>query len=143
MPQSWGGVIFFGYLFFLLDLMYVLCIHTTMSKIKDVSKDRIRAYLEEVKSLWPAVKGSLTEVRKPCIRPNCKACASGEKHRAYLFSFMKDGRQRCRYVAKEFVSELQKAVENGRRIEKLMSWLGEELIEDYRANRDRDKDKSK
>ena len=91
----------------------------------------------------PAVKGSLTEVKKPCIRPNCKACKSGEKHPAHLFSFMNDGRQRCRYVAREFVPEFKKAVENGRRIEELMSRLGEELIGDYRANRDRDKDKSK
>ena len=123
--------------------MYVLYIHAIMSKIKDVSKERTRAYLEKVKSLWPAVKGSLTEVRKPCIRPNCKACASGIKHRAHLLSFTKDGRQRCRYVAREFVPELQKALQNGRQIEELMSRLGEELIEDYRANRDRDKDKSK
>ena len=127
----------------MLDFRYVLCIHTIMSKIKDISKERISAYFEEIKALWPAVKGSLTEVRKPCIRPNCKACASGKKHRAYLFSFMKDGRQRCRYVAREFVPELQKAVQNGRRIEELMSRLGEELIEDYRANRDKDKSKSK
>jgi len=114
-----------------------------MNKIKDVSKERIKAYLKEINSLWPAVKGSLAQVRKPCIRPNCKACKSGEKHPAYLFSFMKDGRQRCRYVAKEFVPELQKAVENGRRIEELMSRLGEELIGDYRNHRDRDKNKSK
>jgi len=114
-----------------------------MSKIKDISKERISAYFEEIRALWPAVKGSLVEVKKPCIRPNCKACASGKKHRAHLFSFMKDGHQRCRYVAKEFVPELQKAVESGRRIEELMSRLGEELIEDYRANRDKDKGKSK
>ena len=56
---------------------------------------------------------------------------------------MKDGRQRCRYVVREFVPELQKAAQNGRQIEELMSRLGEELIEDYRANRDRNKDKSK
>jgi Family of unknown function (DUF6788) len=114
-----------------------------MKKMKDVSKERIKAYLKEVNSLWPAVKGSLTEVKKPCIRPNCKACESGEKHPAFLFSFMKDGRQRCRYVAREFVPQLQKAVENGRRIEELMSQLGEELIVDYRSHRDKDKKKSK
>jgi len=111
--------------------------------MKDVSKERIKAYLKEVNSLWPAVKGSLTEVKKPCIRPNCKACESGEKHPAFLFSFMKDGRQWCRYVAREFVPQLQKAVENGRRIEELMSQLGEELIVDYRSHRDKDKKKSK
>ena len=122
--------------------MYVLCIHTIMSKIKDISKERISAYFEEIRALWPAVKGSLAQVCKPCIRPNCKACASGKKHRAHLFSFMKDGQQRCRYVTKEFVPELQKAVQNGRQIEELMSRRGEELIEDYRANRDKDRSTS-
>jgi hypothetical protein len=56
---------------------------------------------------------------------------------------MKDSRQKCRYVGREFVPELQKAVENGRRIEELMSRLGEELIGDYRSHRDRDKKKPK
>ena len=116
-----------------------------MSKIKDVSTERVEAALNEVKALWPAVKGSLSEVRKPCIRKKCKACALGKKHPAHLFSFMKAGRQRCRYVAREFVPELERAAENGRRIEELMSRLGEELLEDYRRERDRDKasDKSK
>ena len=113
--------------------------------IRRGGKERIKAALDEVKALWPAVKGSLSEVRKPCIRKNCKACASGKKHPAHLFSFMKAGRQRCRYVAREFVPELERAAENGRRIEELMSRLGEELLEDYRRERDRNKagDKSK
>lgn len=114
-----------------------------MSKIEDISKERIKTALDEVKVLWPAVKGSISEVRKPCIRKNCKACASGQKHPAHLFSFMKAGRQRCRYVAREFVSELQRAAENGRRIEELMSRLGEELLEDYRRERDKAKDRDK
>lgn len=112
----------------------------TMDKIKDISNisgERIKAYFNEMRSLWPAVKGSLTEVRKPCIRPNCKACKSGKKHPAFIFSFMKEGRQRCRYVAREFVPALKKAVENGRRIEELMSRLGNELIQDYRRRRDK------
>ena len=110
-----------------------------MAKLKDISKQRVKAYLDELRSLWPAVKGSLTEVRKPCIRPNCPACVSGKKHPAFIFSFMDKGRQRCRYVAREFVPVLRKAVENGRRIEELMSRLGDELIQDYRRHRDKSK----
>jgi hypothetical protein len=108
-----------------------------MDKLKDISNERIKAYFNEMRSLWPAVKGSITEVRKPCIRPNCKACKSGEKHPAFIFSFMKEGRQRCRYVAREFVPVLEKAVKNGKRIEELMSRLGDELIQDYRRRRDK------
>lgn len=110
-----------------------------MVRLKDISNERVRAYLDEMRRLWPAVKGSLTEVHKPCIRPNCRACASGEKHRAFIFSFMENGRQRCRYVAREFVPALRKAVENGRRIEELMGRLGDELIQDYRRHRDKGK----
>ena len=115
--------------------MYYVYIHI-MTELKDISSTRIKAYLDKMRSFWPAVKGSLTEVRKPCVRPNCRVCKSGEKHPAFIFSFMKDGRQRCRYVAREFVPALKKAVENGRRIEELMSRLGDELIEDYRLHRD-------
>jgi hypothetical protein len=50
---------------------------------------------------------------------------------------MDKGRQRCRYVAREFVPVLRKAVENGRRIEELMSHLGDDLIQDYRRRRDK------
>ena len=108
-----------------------------MDKLKDMSNERIKAYFDEMRSLWPAVKGSITEVRKPCIRPNCPACRSGKKHPAFIFSFMKEGRQRCRYVAREFVPVLEKAVKNGKRIEELMSRLGDEFIQDYRRRRDK------
>ena len=118
--------------------MYYVYIRT-MDKIKDISKKRIKACFEELGSLWPAVKGSLSEVRKPCIRPNCPACKSGKKHPAFIFSFMKDGRQRCRHIAREFVPALRKAVENGKRIEELMSHLGDEIIQDYRRHRDKNK----
>ncbi len=44
---------------------------------------------------WPMAKGSLAEVRKPCVRRNCRACLSGRKHPAFTFGFREKGRQRC------------------------------------------------
>jgi hypothetical protein len=32
-------------------------------------------FLQDLQRLWPAIKGSLAEVRKPCIRRDCPACA--------------------------------------------------------------------
>jgi len=55
-------------------------------------------FLEQLAALWPALRGSLTEVRKPCIRPHCPACARGDKHAAFLWTFTEQGRRRCRYV---------------------------------------------
>jgi len=93
-------------------------------------------FLAEVSRLWPLAKGSLAEVRKPCIRPRCPACAKGEKHRAFLFTFTEAGRRRCLYVPKALVPFLRRALENGRRVETLLTGLGPALIRAYRAERD-------
>ena len=33
---------------------------------------------------WPAIVGSLSLRRSPCIRENCRACQSGEQHLSYV-----------------------------------------------------------
>ncbi len=104
-----------------------------MSKVKLSSEQQ--AFLDELTGLWPLAKGSLTEVRKPCIRPNCRACKSGKKHPAWLFSFRQGGKQRCRYVPLALVPLLRQALDNGRRLEKRLVDLGVELLSRYRQNR--------
>jgi hypothetical protein len=104
-----------------------------MSKIK-VSPEH-QAFLEELAALWPLAKGSLTEVRKPCIRPNCPACKSGRKHPAWLFSFSQAGKRRCRYVPAELVATLRQALDNGRQLEHRLVELGVELLSRYRQGR--------
>ena len=91
---------------------------------------------KELADLWPVAKGSLSEVRKPCVRPNCRACASGEKHPVWLFSFRQGGRRRCMYVARELVPQLQEAIGNGRRVEALMADAGEALIRQFSSGED-------
>lgn len=85
--------------------------------------------------LWPALKGSLAQVRKPCIRPNCPACARGDKHPAFLFSFTENGRRRCMYVPAELVPLLKEGLENGRRLEALLSEVGPMLLRRFREQR--------
>ena len=104
-----------------------------MSKIKTTPEQQ--AFLDELAGLWPLAKGSLAEVRKPCIRPNCPACRSGKKHPALMFSFTKAGKRRCRYVPAELAPLLRCALANGRRLEQRLSELGEELLERYRRQR--------
>jgi hypothetical protein len=87
---------------------------------------RLRGY-------WPALKGSLALVRKPCIRPNCPTCASGKKHPNYLLAFTDKGRRRCLYVPRTLVPALKRALKNGRRIEALLYQMGPALLEEYRA----------
>ena len=94
-----------------------------------------QAFLKELAGLWPLAKGSLAEVHKPCIRPACRACKEGRRHRAFLFTFALDGKRRCRYVPLELVETLRKALANGRRLERRLFELGVELIENHRRNR--------
>jgi hypothetical protein len=90
---------------------------------------RLRAQLL---ACWPALKGSLALVYKPCTRPGCPACARGDKHPNYLLAFTEKGRRRCLYVPKPMVPQLKRALENGRRIERLLYEMGPVLLREYR-----------
>lgn len=94
---------------------------------------------EELFKLWPAVQGSITKVRKPCINKNCEACRSGEKHPATLLTYWEGKRHRCMYVPKAFVLELKQALRNGRKLEKMMKDMGPYLIWEYRMKRSAEK----
>ena len=93
-------------------------------------------FLHQFEKLWPAIKGSLAEVRKPCIRPNCPACARGDKHPAFILSFTDQGRRRCMYVPAAFVPQLRQALRNGKTLEGLLYQLGPELLRQYRKQRE-------
>jgi hypothetical protein len=92
-------------------------------------------FLHQLAKLWPAIKGSRAEVRKPCIRPNCAACARDDKHPACILSFTDQGRRRCMYVPAEWVPSLQQALHNGKALEALLYPMGPELLRQYRQQR--------
>jgi hypothetical protein len=91
--------------------------------------------LAEIARHWPMAKGSLAEVRKPCVRPKCPACASGRKHPAFIFSVSENGRRRCLYVPRDLVPALRQAIANGRWMEEQIRRLGVGLVEEYRRHR--------
>ena len=55
-------------------------------------------FLAQIVSLWPAAKGSVAEVHKPCVRDGYKACAEGRKHHAFILAYKEGSRRRCLYV---------------------------------------------
>ena len=105
-----------------------------MGKIKPTTEQQ--AFLDELVKLWPLAKGSLAEVRKPCIRPHCPACRSGRKHKALIFSFSRGGKRRCMYVPSQLEGTLRQALANGRQLERRLAELGEELIRRFRRDRE-------
>jgi len=95
-----------------------------------------RQFADQLATLWPPLKGSLAQVKKPCIRKNCPACARGDKHPAWIFSFTEGKRRRCMYVPKELVPLFRQGLQNGRRLEQRLYALGRELLRAYRQQRD-------
>jgi len=85
--------------------------------------------------LWPALKGSLAKVYKPCVRKHCAACARGDKHPAWLLSVSQHGRRRCLYVPLDLVPEIRKALKNGRKIEALLYKMGIAMVLEHRRKR--------
>jgi hypothetical protein len=83
-------------------------------------KTRRNEWMKKAGGLFPAAKGSLREVLRNCSRPSCGTCSPGKKHRAWLFTYYLDGKQRSKHVPKSAVKELKKALANGRRMEKAM-----------------------
>lgn len=114
--------------------MYII-IYTYHVKQKTALPSSPQAFWRKLASLWPALKGSVAQVRKPCIRPVCRACARGDRHPAYLLSFTNKGRRQCMYVPRGLVPLLQRALKNGRRIEELLYQIGPALIREHRQSR--------
>lgn len=87
--------------------------------------------------LWPAAKGSLSHVRKPCTRPDCPACKAGRRHPVWLFSGRLAGRRVCAYVPPARVATLRQALARGRRVEALLVQAALALLAQDRPPRTR------
>jgi hypothetical protein len=82
--------------------------------------DVVRWLQSETASLWPAMLGSLSLRRSPCVRENCPACLSGEQHQSYVLYGRLKGRRFGVYVPEELVPELRRCVDNGRALQELL-----------------------
>ena len=84
------------------------------------------------RSAAAVARGTVSLVRKPCNRPNCRLCRSGEKHPALIFTCRVDGKGRCFHVQPKHEAIMRRAVENGRRLEALMAKAGVDLVKSLR-----------
>src|SRR5258708_37516453 len=81
------------------------------------SADVIRWIENEATGLWPAMLGSLSFRRSPCVHENCPACLSGEQHPSHVLYGRHNGRRVAGYVPEDLVPEVRRAVENGRALQ--------------------------
>src|SRR5246127_4877493 len=82
--------------------------------------DVLRWLQSQTADLWPAVLGSLSLRRSPCIRENCPACQSGEQHPSYVLYGRLKGRRFSVYVPDELVAEVRRCLDSGRAVQELL-----------------------
>jgi hypothetical protein len=112
-------------------------IMSTKSKPKSESlADVQRWWQERSAKLWPAALGSLSFRRSPCIRPNCPACLSGEKHPSYVLYGRQQGRRFSLYVPEELVPQVQRWLDNGRALQELLYQAASRNLQALKGERD-------
>ena len=84
------------------------------------SSDVWRWLQNQAESLWPAVLGSLSLRRSPCVREHCSACLSGQQHASYVLYGHLKGRRFAVYVPEELVPEVRRCLDNGRALQDLL-----------------------
>jgi len=108
-------------------------IHTIMIENSTIDNPNLKEkWTAQIQNLWPAIKGSLAQVRKPCIRKNCQACASGKKHPAWMLSVVAGGRRSTLYVPGALVGPIKQAIANGRKIEDLLQKEAIRMVKNHR-----------
>jgi hypothetical protein len=89
----------------------------------------------EVARLWPAVLGSLSFRRSPCVRENCPACMSGEQHPSHVLYGRVKGRRVAIYVPEELVPEVRRSLDNGRALQELLHQAAPRYIKALKRER--------
>ena len=90
-----------------------------------------------VQRLGPAVAGSLSLRKSPCIRKNCPVCASGEGHSSYALYGRLRGKRFSIYVPNDLVPEISVAITNGQRVQELLSEAGFRFTKALKESRKR------
>ena len=75
-----------------------------------------------ISGLWPS--GRLSLRKSPCIRKHCQLCESGQGHSSYALYGRKGKRRFSIYVPDELAEDVERAIRNGRDLQKLMTEAG-------------------
>lgn len=105
------------------------------------SSDVVRWLQSETAGLWPALLGSLSFRRSPCVRANCPACMSGEQHPSYVLYGRQKGRRIAVYVPEELVAEVRRGLDNGRALQELLQQAAPRYVKALKRERTKSKNK--
>ena len=86
----------------------------------DTLADVEQWFRKQAASLWPAMLGSLSLRRSPCVREHCEACHSGQQHASHVLYGRIKGRRFAIYIPDPLVPELKRCLDNGRALQELL-----------------------
>ena len=111
--------------------------HTVEMKVArfESSLDVVHWLQSEAAELWPALLGSLSFRRSPCVRENCSACMSGEQHPSYVLYGRLQGRRVAVYVPEELVPEVRRGLDNGRALQELLQQAAPRYVKALKRER--------
>lgn len=105
---------------------------------KTESPEEVRRWLEgQTAGAFPAILGSLSLRRAPCIRPNCQACESGEQHASWVLYGRAKGQRFSVYVPEDLVAELQRCLDRGRALQELLFEAGPRYVKALKREKDK------
>lgn len=107
--------------------------------MKETPEQVTKWFRTAVQKLAPAVAGSLSLRKSPCIRKNCPACARGEGHSNYALYGKLQGKRLSIYVPNDLVPEVATAIANGQRVQELLSEAAVRYTQALKENRKREK----
>ena len=97
----------------------------TYTMTRTETPEQVRLWFQEaVQGLWPVAIGSLSLRKSPCIRKGCQLCESGQGHSSYALYGRKGDRRFSIYVPDDLAGDLERAIRNGRDLQKLMTEAG-------------------
>jgi hypothetical protein len=107
--------------------------------MEETPEQVVKWFQTAVQKLAPAVAGSLSLRKSPCIRKNCPACARGEGHASYALYGRIKGKRFSIYVPNDLVPEISAAIANGQRMQELLSEAGVRYTQALKEGRKRRK----
>lgn len=119
-----------------MDLFCTCAYHHTY--MKETPEQVAKWFQTAVQKLGPAVAGSLSLRKSPCIRKNCPACARGEGHASYALYGRLNSKRFSIYVPTDLVPEISAAIANGQRIQELLSEAGVRFTKALKESRKRE-----
>jgi uncharacterized protein YcsI (UPF0317 family) len=69
------------------------------------------------------LRGSVVLMKRPCAYPNCRKCASGERHPTWVLTVSENGKTRTIYLGAKRLDAARRMTENYRRLQGLVEQI--------------------